>query len=94
MLRKEESIYYPPIKRHQSSWDSTANPPKAPPTIGAITKGVEQAKDTTNARKVNREAVEGSELPPLAPRDLQGRRNFLKYAAGIGDPYHTFERGS
>ena len=49
--------------------DSTADPPKALPAIGAITKGTEQAEDTLKAGEVNREAIQGFELPPLAPRD-------------------------
>ena len=69
VLRKAESIYYPPAIRLQNSSDSTADPPKAPPAIGAITKGTEQAEDTLKAGEVNREAIQGFELPPLAPRD-------------------------
>ena len=77
MLRKAESIYYPPAIRPQSSSNTMANPPKAPPAIGAITEGAEQAEDTSKAKEVNREAVQGSELPPPAPRDTSKKRNFL-----------------
>ena len=41
MLRKAESIYYPPAICPHSSSNSTANPPKVPPAIGTITEGVE-----------------------------------------------------
>ena len=69
VLRKAESIYYPPAIRLQNSSDFTADPPKAPPAIGAIIKGTEQAEDTLKAGEVNREAIQGFELPPPAPRD-------------------------
>ena len=69
VLRKAESIYYPPTIRLQNSSDFTADPPKAPPAIGAIIKGTEQAEDTLKAGEVNREAIQGFELPPPAPRD-------------------------
>ena len=69
MLRKAESIYYPPAICPQSSSDSMADPPKVPLAIGTITEGVEQTEDTSKAGEVNREAVQGSELPPPAPRD-------------------------
>ena len=37
VLRKAKSIYYPLAIRLQSSSDSPADPPKAPPAIGTIT---------------------------------------------------------
>ena len=41
MLRKAESIYYPPAIRPQSSSGSMADPPKAPSAIGTTSEGVE-----------------------------------------------------
>ena len=45
------------------------DPLKAPPAVGTTSKGVEQVEDTSKAGEVNIEAVQGFELPPLAPRD-------------------------
>ena len=46
-----------------------ADPPKASLAIGTITKGAKQAEDTSKTGEVNREAIQGSELPSPAPRD-------------------------
>ena len=69
VLRKAESIYYPPTIRPQSSSGSTTDPLKAPPAVGTTSEGVEQAEDTSKAGEFNIEAVQGFDLPPPAPRD-------------------------
>ena len=69
MLRKVESIDYPSTICPQSFSDSTSDLPKVLPVIGTITEGVKQTEDTSKVGEVNREAVQGSKLPPPAPRD-------------------------
>ena len=69
VLRKAESIYYPPTIRPQSSSGSMTDPLKALPAVGTTSEGVEQAEDTSKAREFNIEAVQGFDLPPPATRD-------------------------
>ena len=70
MLRKAESRYYPSTIRPQSFSGSTADPPpKALLVVGTTSEGVEHAEDTSKAREVNIDAVQGSKLPPPTPRD-------------------------
>ena len=69
VLRKVESIYYPPAIRPQNPLGFTFDPPKIPPAVGTTSEEVEQAKDTSKVGEVNIEAVQGSDVPPSAPRD-------------------------
>ena len=69
VLRKVESIYYPPTIRPQSPLGFAADPLKTPPAVGTTSKEVEQAKDTSKVGEVNIEAVQGSDVPLSAPRD-------------------------
>ena len=78
MLRKVESIYYPPTICPQNSSDSISDLPKVPPAIGTITEGVKQTEDTSKAREVNRETVQGSELPSPTPRDTSKEKETSK----------------
>ena len=82
MLRKAESVYYPPAIRTLSSTDSKADPgsseagqiedspSEAPPAASTSQKGTKQAKGTTEAGHVNKEAAQGFDLPPMALKDL------------------------
>lgn len=67
VLRKAESVYYPPAIRLSSSSNFKANPvfskageilgspPKAPPVANIPSKGAEQTVDTSKTRDVNKE---------------------------------------
>ena len=46
------------------------SPPKAPPVANTSSKVAEQAEDTIKVGDVNKEVVQGADLPPLAPKDL------------------------
>ena len=82
VLRKVESIYYPPAIHLSRSSDSKAdpassevgeiqgNPPKAPLATRTSSKGAEQAEDTSKIWDVNTKVVQGVNLPLLASKDL------------------------
>ena len=82
ILRKAESVYYPPTIRPSSFSDSKADLtsskagetqgslPKAPHVANTSSKGVKQTEDTTKARGVNKGTIQGADLPPAAPKDL------------------------
>ena len=82
MLRKAESVYYPPAIRPSSSSSSKADwvsseageiqgsSPKAPPVANTSSKGVEQAEDTVKTGDVNEGVAQGADPPPIAPKDL------------------------
>ena len=46
------------------------NPPKAPPTPNTSSKVAEQVEDTTKIGDVNKEVVQGADLPLIALKDL------------------------
>ena len=81
VLKKAESVYYPPTIRPQSSADSKADlesskageiqrsPPKDTSVADASLERVQQAKGTTEAEEGNKEVAHGSNLPPTAPKD-------------------------
>ena len=81
MLRKAESVYYPLAIRPSSSSDSKADPasseagdiqsslPKVPPAANTPSKGAKQAEDTSMTGEINKDVVQGSGLPPIAPKD-------------------------
>ena len=47
-----------------------SSPPKAPPAANTSSTVAEQAEDTTKIRDVNKEVVQGANLPSLAPKDF------------------------
>nr|POE55227.1 hypothetical protein CFP56_02227 [Quercus suber] len=82
MLRKAESVYNPPAIRPSGSssfkadsvslevGEGQGSPPKAPPTANTSSKETEQAEDTAKLGDINKEVVQGVDLPPIAPKDL------------------------
>ena len=82
MLRKQESIYYPPTIRPPSSSGSQVdllsskaseiqgNPSKVPPAIDTSSKGAKLAEDTLGAGDANKETVQSTKLPPPISKDL------------------------
>ena len=81
MLRKAENDYYPPAIRPLSSSISKVNPassevgdiqgslPKIPVATNTPSEGAEQAEDTSKIGEINKEVVQGSGIPPIAPKD-------------------------
>ena len=75
MLRKVESVYYPPAIRLSGFSGSKAasvsseagkgqgSPLKAPPTTNT------SSEDTAKIGDINKEVVQGADLPPAAPKD-------------------------
>ena len=81
VLRKAENVYYPPAIRPLSSSDSKANPasseaggiqgslPKVPLVANTPSKRAEQVEDTSKTGEINKDVVQGSGLPLIAPKD-------------------------
>ena len=82
ILRKAESIYYPPAIRPSSSSDSQAgpvsseageiqgSPSKTPPIANTSSKWAKLAEDTLGAGDANKETVQSTKLPPPISKDL------------------------
>ena len=82
VLRKAESVYYPPAIFLVSSSDSKADPAsseaaeaqgsptRAPPTVNISFEGREQAEHTTKVGDANQGAVQGASLAPTILGDL------------------------
>ena len=87
MLRKQESIYYPPTIRPPSSSGSQVdllsskageiqgNPSKVPPAVDTSSKGAKLAEDASGMRGANKETVLSTELPPPILKDLPQEKN-------------------
>ena len=82
VLRKAESVCYPPTTPLVSSSDSKADPKsskaaeaqgsptRAPPAVNISSEGGEQAEDTTKAGDANQGVVQGVGLAPTILGDL------------------------
>ena len=90
MLKKAESVYYPPAIRPSSSLDPKANPvssdanvgqgnsPKAPLATNTSSKEAKQAEDTAKLGDINKGVVQGADLPPTAQKISLRKKKPLK----------------
>ena len=49
--------------------ENQGSPPKAPPAANTSSKKAKQAEDTAKTGDINKEVVQGADLPPVAPED-------------------------
>ena len=87
MLRKQESIYYPPTIRPPCSSSSQVDflsleageiqgsPSKVPPAADTSSKGAKLVEDASGTGGANKETVLSTELPPPILKDLPQEKN-------------------
>ena len=89
MLRKAKNVYYPLAIRPSSflgfkaalvssvAGEGEGSPPKAPPMANTSSKEAEQAEDTAKIGDINKDIVQGADLPPVTQKKILPRKKKL-----------------